>query len=139
MILDSILERAGEQSPEWLAKALARAPEAIERAPEDLRPALFAVAQALEAHRPTLERVAPATFAVVAARLAIGHEDEALVAWLCDLASFDDRLAARAAANAETLKAARDSAAFWSALKTAAREILRAGGQVAIPFLLALI
>lgn len=142
-LLDKLLEKAGDQvekhGAEWVGKAFDAAPQAIEKAPEELKPAIHGIVGALAIHREALSQVAPSTFAVVTSRLALGHEEDAKIVWLRDSAPFAERMAAREQANASTLKTAQDSAALWSAIKDASLDVLKVGGQVAIPLLLALL
>lgn len=139
-VLAGLLAKAGELAPEWAARGVDIVRDRAASAPPAVRSGLVAMGNVLTARKAELVDVAPAAVAFVAASLALGADENAVrLAWIRATATPDERDDARNEARAATVKAADDTARMWHTIKTVAQELLRVGGQAALPMLIALI
>lgn len=127
------------QAPTWVEKAANRIPELRDKADPALRDRYGPVGEVLIQNKTKIKGMLPALFAAVTCRIAMGHYDDAKALWLREHATFAQRMAERDAASQATRDEAMATADAFEQLAQVSREVVRVGGQVAIPLLFSVI
>lgn len=138
-LLGKLVERAREKvgDEDWVARAVESGRRELDELPVETRYAAEAALEVLERRKADLAHVSQAAFVAVAARVALGQDDEAHVEWVLHDGSFAERIAARETAAGEVIAEEDARREAWARIRSVALEVLRVAGQVAIPLLLA--
>lgn len=139
-IVQNLLERATENlsSHDWTADLVERGRGQLHSLePGVARDAGKRVLDVLEKRSDDVREITAAGFASVATRLALGQDDEARLDWLEHRATPEERMSALDDAISATINRKKSDDEAWGRIKDVALQVLKVGGQIAVPLLLA--
>lgn len=127
----------------WVDSALTHARDLLDaHAPEEPAPlhdAASAALDALEKHRVDLATLGRWSSAFALGAFSAGESDEAILKWLAQGATFEERIAAQREATRSLAEASAAREAAWASLKATLQDVGQAVLRYVLPFVVAAI
>lgn len=142
--LEGFARRAQDAAadPSWVDKAVARAPQVVDRLPAETRALAAAGVTVIASHRDLLASTAPDAVKGAAVLLGLGgkeNEDEAeRLFFLSGKASFEEESAAIRRDGRATIAREQADVARWEAFKGFMKKLAEAAGPIMLHLLMAL-
>lgn len=139
MLSDKIEATISAKGADLIANLTQKLTKEIIKLPVDLQGLGWAALDTVYQRRETIAKTTASALVAGVAHIALGQQDQARIEWIGSLSDVDELFAELDMASAEAQKAAKDRSDAFDAFEMFAKEFLKAGLQVAVPLLLAVV